>query len=94
MQRLGGPVASAAGGPGQVLLEGDGRPRDFRTEDPWADLPGGLVRATWSMPVQRWTTAVDGRVRLASGAAEWLLPDGRFRYAEMSLADLALDVPP
>jgi hypothetical protein len=36
----------------QAFLDDEGRPRDFRTEDPWADLPGGPVQAPWSTPVQ------------------------------------------
>jgi hypothetical protein len=77
----------------EVFLDEDGRPRDFRTEDRYADLPGGLVRAPWSTPVAGWT--VDhGRLRGTGGAAVWHLPDGEYRYGEMTLADLALDVPP
>jgi len=76
----------------EVLLDAENRPRDFRTEDRWADLPGGLVRAPWSTPVQGWTV-LDGRHRMTGGAAEWQFPEGEFRYAEMSLVDLALDVP-
>ena len=77
----------------EVLLDDDGRPRDFRTEDRWADLPGGLTRAPWSTPVQGWTV-VDGRPRITGGAAVWHLPEGDLRYGEMTLVDLALDVPP
>jgi hypothetical protein len=77
-----------------VRLDDDGRPRDFRTEDRWADLPGGLVRAPWSTPVRGWAE-VAGVPRPAGGSAVWHLPDGReFRYGEMVLRDLALDVPP
>jgi len=77
----------------QVLLDEEGRPRDFRTEDRWADLPGGPVRAPWSTPVRGWTV-VDGRPRMTGGAAVWHLPGGEYRYGEMDLVDLALDVPP
>jgi hypothetical protein len=76
-----------------VLLDDAGRPRDFRTADRWADLPGGPVRAPWSTPVTGWTV-VDGRPRLAAGSAVWELPDGPFRYAELAVRDLVLDVPP
>jgi hypothetical protein len=75
----------------EVFLDDEGRPRDFRTEDRFADLPGGLVRAPWSTPVQGWTL-VEGRPRPTAGAAVWHLLDGEFRYAEMSLVDLDLDV--
>jgi hypothetical protein len=77
----------------EVFLDDDGRPRDFRTEDRWADLPSGLVRTPWSTPVQSWTV-VDGRPRMTGGSAVWHLPDGDYRYAEMRLVNLVLDVPP
>ena len=76
----------------EVFLDDDGRPRDFRTDDRWADLPGGLVRAPWSTPVQGWTMA-GGRPRMTGGTAVWHLPEGEYRYGEMTLVDLALDVP-
>ncbi len=77
----------------EVILDDADLPRLFRTEDRWADLPGGLVRVPWSTPVQGWTV-VDGRPRMTGGAAVWHLPDGDFRYGEMTLVALALDVPP
>ena len=46
----------------EVFLDDEGRPRDFRTDDRFADLPGGLVRAPWSTPVTGWAV-VDGRPR-------------------------------
>jgi hypothetical protein len=77
----------------EVFLDDDGRPRDFRSEDRYADLPGGPVRALWSTPVAGWTL-VDGRPQITGGEAVWHLPDGEFRYGELGLTDLALDVPP
>jgi hypothetical protein len=77
----------------EVLLDEQGRPRDFRSEDRWADLPGGPVRMPWSTPVQGWTV-VDGRPRITRGSAVWHLPDGEYTYGEMTLAALDLDVPP
>jgi hypothetical protein len=77
----------------EVFVDDNGRPRDFRSEDRWADLPGGPVRAPWSTPVAGWTV-VDGRPRMTGGAAVWHLPDGAYRYAEMTLRSLDLDVPP
>lgn len=77
----------------EVLLDAEGRPRDVRSTDRFADLPGGLVRALWSTPMDGWTV-VDGRPRPTGGSAVWHLPGGEFRYGEMALADLALDVPP
>ncbi|MGY1687948.1 DUF6544 family protein [Geodermatophilus sp. SYSU D00867] len=77
----------------EVFLDEAGRPRDFRSEDRWADLPGGPVRASWSTPVAGWTV-VDGRPQMTGGAAVWHLPDGEYRYAEMALQNLDLDVSP
>jgi hypothetical protein len=78
---------------GEVFLDDDGLPRDFRTEDRWADLPGGLVRTPWSTPVHGWTVA-DGRRRLAEASAVWHLPDGDLTYGEMRLVTLDLHLPP
>lgn len=77
----------------EVLLDDEGRPRDFRTTDRWADLPGGPVRAPWSTPVTGWTRTA-GRLRPTGAAAVWHLPDGELRYGEMTLRSLELDVPP
>jgi hypothetical protein len=76
-----------------VSLDDDGRPRGFRTTDRWADLPGGPVQAPWTTPVAAWAV-VDGRPRLTGGAAVWHLPEGEFRYGELSLRRLDLDIPP
>ena len=78
---------------GEVSLDEEGRPRNFRTDDRWADLPGGPVRTPWSTPVRGWTV-VDGRPRVSGGSAVWHLPGGDFTYGEMTLAALDLDVPP
>jgi hypothetical protein len=77
----------------EVFVDDDGRPRDFRTTDRWADLPGGPVRAPWTTPVAGWTV-VEERPLPTGGAAVWHLPDGEFRYGEMTLRSLDLDVPP
>lgn len=77
----------------EVLLDGDGRPRDVRTTDRWADLPGGAVQAPWSTPVAGWTV-VGGLPRPTGGAAVWQLREGEFRYGEMTVQALDLDVPP
>jgi hypothetical protein len=77
----------------EVFLDDAGRPRDFRTEDRWAALPVGLVRAPWSTPVEGWTVVRD-RPRMTGGAAVWHLPEGEYRYGELRLVDLTLDVPP
>ena len=76
-----------------VFLDDRGLPRDVRTGDRWADLPGGPVRATWSTPVRGWT-AVDGFPRLTGGSAVWHLPDGEFCYGELTVDRLDHNVPP
>jgi hypothetical protein len=68
----------------RVFLDADGAPCDFSTTDRFADLPGGLVRARWSTPVDGWQ-AVDGRPLPSAAAAVWHLPDGLFRYAEFQV---------
>jgi hypothetical protein len=77
----------------RVLLDDEGRPRELRTEDRWADLPRGPVRAPWTTRVDGWTL-VEGRPRMTGGAASWQLPEAELRYAEMRLVRLDLDVPP
>jgi hypothetical protein len=78
----------------RVHLDADGAPRDFSTEDRWAALSGGLVRARWTTPVSA-CRLVDGRPLLAGGAAIWHLPDGGFRYAEIDAVDsVAFNVSP
>jgi hypothetical protein len=78
----------------RVHLDADGAPRDFSTEDRWAALSGGLVRARWTTPVSD-RRLVDGRPLLAGGAAIWHLPDGEFRYAEIDAVDsVAFNVSP
>jgi hypothetical protein len=76
-----------------VVLDEEGRPRDVRTTDRWADLPGGPRQAPSRTPAQGWRL-VDGRPRLTAGGAVWQLPEGEFRYGEMALQSLDLDVPP
>jgi hypothetical protein len=65
----------------QVTVDDRGAPRDFTTEDRWADLPDGLVRTRWSTPVDGWCL-VEGRMRPRRGTAVWHLPDGPFAYAQ------------
>lgn len=77
----------------EVLLNADGAPRDFRTNDRYADLPGGLARARWSTPVEGWDT-ISGRPRFTGASAVWHLPNGPFRYGELALAELAVNVAP
>jgi len=66
---------------GRVDLDGDGLPAHFQTADRWCALPTGLVRATWTTPIDDWIV-VDDRPFPGVAAAGWDLPDGPFRYAE------------
>lgn len=73
-----------------VLVDEQGAPRDVHTDDRYADLPGGLVRARWSTPVDSWRT-VRGRRCPTEAHAVWHLLGGPFRYAEMAPVDLVAD---
>ena len=55
--------------------------------------PAGSPGRPGARPWTGWTV-VDGRPRITGAAAVWHLPEGDFRYGEMTLVDLALDVPP
>jgi hypothetical protein len=69
----------------RVVLDERGAPVDFQTEDRYADLPGGLVRAPWSTPLDGWQE-VDGSWIPTRGSAVWHLPDGDFTYAVLEFA--------
>ena len=69
----------------RVFVDGRGAPTDFSTDDRWCDLPGGLVRARWSTPVQGWMK-INGRWQPSRGSAVWHLPGGPFCYAEFRFA--------
>jgi hypothetical protein len=70
-----------------VLVDERGAPRDFWTDDRYADLPGGLVRARWHTPVESWSE-VDGRPLPVGAKAVWQLTGGPFTYAEMEFDDV------
>jgi hypothetical protein len=76
----------------RVLVDEDGAPRDFWTDDRYADLPGGLVRARWHTPVDRWTV-VDGRPLPVGAKAVWQLTGGPFTYAELEFDEVVLNPP-
>lgn len=77
----------------QVLLDDDGAPSDFWTDDRYADLPGGLVRARWHTPVDGWAIR-NGRPRPTRASAVWQLSDGPLTYAEFAFDDVQTDPPP
>ncbi|MEV8436068.1 DUF6544 family protein [Actinosynnema sp. NPDC051121] len=79
----------------RVTVDDRGAPRDFTTEDRWADLPEGLVRTRWSTPVDGWCL-VAGRIRPRRGTAVWHLPEGPFAYAQFDYtgADITYDTVP
>ncbi|CAL9503271.1 hypothetical protein SUDANB95_03456 [Actinosynnema sp. ALI-1.44] len=68
----------------QVTVDDRGAPVEFSTEDRWAALPTGLVRARWSTPVDGWCLVAD-RIRPRRATAVWHLPDGPFTYAQFDL---------
>jgi hypothetical protein len=77
----------------RVLLDDRGAPREFWTDDRYADLPGGLQRVRWRTPVEGWTT-VEGRPRMTAATAVWELLGGPFCYGRLILAGLRFDVAP
>lgn len=66
---------------GRVLLDERGAIRDFSSTDRWADLPGGMVRAEWTTPLDGWAVAAGHRLPIA-GRAIWHLEDGPLTYVE------------
>lgn len=79
----------------RVVLDANGRPRNFSTTDRWAALPAGLVQAQWTTPATGWQV-VDGRPLPTGGDAVWHLPDGPFHYAHIDVpADgVTYNIPP
>jgi hypothetical protein len=76
----------------RVQVDENGAPRDFWTDDRYADLPGGLVRARWHTPVDSWTV-VDGRPVPVGAKAVWQLTGGPFTYAELEFDEVVLEPP-
>lgn len=64
----------------RVFCDERGAPVDFRA-DRYATLPGGLVLAPWSTPIQGWEVAGE-RPLPGTAAAMYHLPDGPYSYAE------------
>lgn len=69
----------------RVFLGDDGRPVNFSTTDRYADLPGGLVRAEWTTPIDGWQPDGD-RFRVTRGSAVWQLPEGPLRYMDFQMS--------
>ena len=76
----------------RVFLDEQGAPRDFSTDDRYAALPGGPVRAEWTTPIAGWTRTA-GRAVPTRGSAVWHLPDGDFTYAEFTFGPHAVEYP-
>jgi hypothetical protein len=74
----------------RVLVDENGAPRDFWTDDRYADLPGGLVRCRWRTPVEGWTVLA-GRPVPVGAKAVWQLTGGPFTYAELEFDEVVLD---
>jgi hypothetical protein len=79
----------------RVFLNDDGRPVNFSTTDRYADLPGGLVRAQWTTPIDGWRPDGD-RFILTRGRAIWNLPEGPLSYLDFSMSpgDVRYNVAP
>ena len=79
----------------RVLLNEDGRPVNFTTTDRYADLPGGLVRAEWTTPIDGWQLDGD-RWIFTRGSAVWNLPEGPLSYLDFAIApgDVRYNVAP
>jgi hypothetical protein len=69
----------------RVFLNDDWRPVNFSTTDRYADLPGGLVRAQWTTPIEGWQPDGD-RFIFTRGSAIWNLPDGPLSYLDFTMA--------
>ena len=76
----------------RVFLDEQGAPHDFSTNDRYAALPGGLVRAEWTTPISGWTRGA-GRAVPTRGSAVWHLPDGDFTYATFTFGPHAVEYP-
>ena len=73
----------------RVPVDENGAPRDFWTDDRYADLPGGLVRARWHTPIRGWAI-VNGRPLPVGARAVLQLPAGPFTYAELEFDEVVL----
>ena len=69
----------------RVFLDEDGRPANFSTKDRYADLPGGLVRAEWTTPIDGWARDGD-RFIFTRGRAIWQLPEGPLHYLDFRMS--------
>jgi len=69
----------------RVFLGDDARPVNFSTTDRYADLPGGLVRAEWTTPIDGWQRDGD-RFAFTRGNAIWNLPEGPLSYLDFSVS--------
>jgi len=79
----------------RVFLDDQDRPVNFSTTDRYADLPGGLVRAQWTTPIEGWQADGD-RFIFTRGSAIWNLLDGPLSYLDFSIApgDVRYNVAP
>lgn len=77
----------------RVLLDARGAARELWTDDRYAALPGGVERVRWHMQVDGWSV-VDDRPRMTGASTTWDLLCEPFRYGELALAALELNVPP
>jgi hypothetical protein len=69
----------------RVFFDDDGRPVNFSTTDRYADLPGGLVRAEWTTPIEGWQPNGD-RFVFTRGSAIWNLPESPLNYLDFHMS--------
>jgi hypothetical protein len=69
----------------RVFLDERAAPCNFSTTDRFASMPGGLIRAEWTTPVNGWRI-VDGRPLPERVSVIWHLPEGPFTYGEFRFA--------
>lgn len=69
----------------RVWIDDVGHPVNFSTTDRYADLPGGLVRAEWTTPIDGWQPDGD-RLVFTRGRAVWQLPVGPLEYLEFHMS--------
>jgi hypothetical protein len=69
----------------RVFLDEDGRPVNFSTTDRYANMPGGLIRAEWTTPIDGWQP--DGnRIIPTRGSAVGQLAEGPLNYIEFRMS--------
>jgi uncharacterized protein DUF6544 len=69
----------------RVWIDDAGHPVNFSTTDRYGDLPGGIVRAEWTTPIDGWQPDGD-RLIFTRGSAVWQLPEGPLTYLDFRMS--------